>query len=258
MRLKVLIVPFFIVMILILSIGYIKPDFDTIQIKKAEKASKELKVTNIDTVTNNISSLNSALDTQLETEKFAYQYLPEVLDQEQVIDAFNFLANQSGLAITKMDLDRPIEVLAPEPVIAAPAPSILSPAGSAVEEVPIVPAAPAVAKVFILKGSVAGQYENIKTFFNQVSHIERFQKIRLFSIEAEETNAADDTTGNLIGTFEAEFGYVPPKPLASALGMPIFLQSKFDVSNVDTLLTQLTSSIPALEKGETGRPNPFQ
>jgi len=121
MRLKVLIVPFFIVMILILSIGYIKPDFDTIQIKKAEKASKELKVTNIDTVTNNISSLNSALDTQLETEKFAYQYLPEVLDQEQVIDAFNFLANQSGLAITKMDLDRPIEVLAPEPVIAAPA-----------------------------------------------------------------------------------------------------------------------------------------
>jgi Tfp pilus assembly protein PilO len=259
MRLKVLIVPFFIVMILILGIGYIKPDFDAIQTKKAEQAIKETKVANIETVKGNIDSLNSALDTQPDTEKFMYQYLPEVLDQEQVIDAFNFLANQSGLAITKMDLDKPIEVAsAPEP-IAVPAPGgILSPAGLGDLEVPIVPAAPAVAKIFILKGSVAGQYENIKTFFNQVSHIERFQKIRLFSIETDTTGDTENADGNLIGTFEAEFGYLPLDPLTSALSMPVFSQAKFDTSDVDTLVTQLTSAIPTLEKGTTGKPNPFQ
>jgi len=95
---------------------------------------------------------------------------------------------------------------------------------------PVTPAPPVTARTFILKGSVAGSYENIKLFFDQISHIERFQKIGFFSIEVDEqaeTPECCENSNDLIGTFEAEFGYLPPKPVASAWGC-VFLQSKFD------------------------------
>lgn len=262
MRLKVLIVPFFIIIILVLGIGYIKPDFDVMQMKQAEIVRSEAERANTETVLANISSLNNSLDTEQEAERFMYRYLPETLNQEQVIDAFNFLANQSGLVIASMELEKPIDIVPPEEPLIDPSANALIAGGSLLgnSDAPA-PVPPVIAKTFILTGSVTGSYENIKLFFNQVSHIERFQKIHLFSIAVDTKTESPDGAENpngLVGTFEAEFGYLPPKPVASALGMPIFLQSKFDFSNVDRLLTQITNPLPPLEKGETGKPNPFQ
>jgi hypothetical protein len=125
----------------------------------------------------------------------------------------------------------------------------------------VAPVLPVVAKTFIFKGSVKGQYGNIKTFFDRMAHIERFQNVNFFSIgtslkTAEPSKAAE--SDNLSGIFEAKFSYLPPKHIASAMGMPIFLQSKFDFSPVNSLLNKITSSIPSMEKGVTGKPNPFQ
>lgn len=261
MRFKVLIVPFFIIMILVLGIGYIKPDFDAIAAKKAEIAKSEAQVANIEAVLANMHSLNSSLDTEQEAEKFMYRYLPNTLNQEQVIDAFNFLAVQSGLAITKMELKQPIEKIADEPLIDLSANAFVA-GGDALADLnaPVL-APPVIAKTFILKGSVAGPYESIKAFFDRLAHIERFQEIHLFSIEVDEKDPSDTTTISpdvLIGVFEVEYGYLPPQPIVSALSMPIFLQSKFDFSNVNSLLNRITSPLPELEKGETGKPNPFQ
>ncbi|OGI15266.1 MAG: hypothetical protein A3E38_01040 [Candidatus Moranbacteria bacterium RIFCSPHIGHO2_12_FULL_54_9] len=238
MRLKVLIVPFFIVMVLILAIGYIKPDFDTIQMKKADIVLKDAAVANTEAVLANVGTLNSALDTQMDSETFVYRYLPETLAQDQAIDAFNFLASQSGLVITDMELKK-----SPEEVV-------VNADGTTVVD-------PNALKTFVLTGSVMGSYENIRTFFDQVSHIERFQTIRSFSITTDPNVVPVDTT-RLIGTFETEFAYLPSSPVTSALSVPAFLQAKFDFSDIDTLLGKITSPVPLLEKGQTGKPNPFQ
>lgn len=261
MRLKVLIVPFFIVMILVLGIGYIKPDLDVIMVKKEQIATKEAQVANIDVILANIHSLNSSLDTEREAEQFMYRYLPETLNQEQVIDAFNFLAVQSGLAITKMEVEQPTAIVAAEPLTDASSNTFVTGANTLGDSGIITPAPPVSARTFILKGSVMGSYENIKALFDRLAYIERFQKIRLFSLAtAEKTEIPGVVTApdSLVGVFETEYSYLPPKHLASALGMPIFLQSKFDFSNVNSLLNRLTSHVPMLEKGETGKPNPFQ
>jgi len=76
MRLKVLIVPFFIILILILGIGYIKPDFDSMRMKKAAIAVSEAQGADMETIIANISSLNSSLDTGQNAEQFIYRYLP--------------------------------------------------------------------------------------------------------------------------------------------------------------------------------------
>jgi len=93
MRLKILIPPLFIVSILILAIGYIKPDFEVMQMKQADIHAKEEAVANMGTIIANIDALNSSLDTRQEFEKLAYRYLPNTQSQEQVIDAFNEVAN---------------------------------------------------------------------------------------------------------------------------------------------------------------------
>ncbi|MDP3957261.1 MAG: hypothetical protein Q8Q10_02050, partial [bacterium] len=245
MRLKILIPPLFIVSILILAIGYIKPDFEVMQMKKADIRAKEADVEKMDTIVANIDALNSSLDTRQEFEKLAYRYLPNTQSQEQVIDAFNFLATQSGVVIVKMDLK--------------PSPSQKASPGEGSGEVTDASQAAVlpVAKTFTFTGSVIGSYENIKIFFDRLAHAERFQRVSFFSIENAEITQSPAgkeqplDTNRLIGTFEAEFGYLPPEPIASALNMPIARNSEFDFSNANRLLEQMTSPIPTLEKGQT-------
>lgn len=242
MRLKVLILPFLIVMILILLIGFIKPDLDVMQTKKTDIFTKEEAVANMDTVLANADALSGSLDTQSDLEKFAYRYLPSSQNQEQVIDNFNFLATQSGVVITKMELKQPLTKVAIENFDAS--------------GVPIVSTSPEM-KTFAFSGNVKGSYENIKAFFDRLVHMERLEQVNLFSIETNTTVQPLDTN-QLMGTFQAEFGYLPARTSVSALDMPIFRRSKFDFSNVNTLLEQSKDVIPSLEKGQTGRPNPFQ
>jgi len=260
MRLKILIPPLFIVSILILAIGYIKPDFEVMQMKKADIRAKEEAVANMGTIIANVDALNSSLDTRQEFEKLAYRYLPNTQSQEQVIDAFNFLATQSGVVIVKMDLKQSSNQKG------APAGQTTTLGGGSMEvsavsgsEAP----APVAAKTFIFTGSVIGSYENIKAFFDRLAHAERYQKVSFFSLEKSQEKAGsaqplDKNQNLLVGTFEAEFGYLPPEPIASALNMPIARNAEFDFSNANRLLEQMTSAIPTFEKGQTGRPNPFQ
>ncbi len=264
MRLKVLIVPFFIVMILVLGIGYIKPDIDASVMKRDQIKATEDQVAKIETVLANISALNASLDTQPEAEKFMYRYLPSTLSQEQAIDSFNFLATQSGVSIVNIGLKQEPEAVVIEELIIDPATNIFVAGGTGIGSAGVPVVAPSVVvKKFTLSGSVVGSYENIKLFFDHLAHTERFHTVRLFSLattpnQATSAGAEAESSGNLTGVFEAEYGYLPSKPVASAWTLPVFWQSKLDLTKVGNLVSATTSAVPSLEKGESGKPNPFQ
>lgn len=262
MGLKILIVPSLVIAILFLGIGFVKPDADVIYTKKNEISIKQAQMEKVDMVLSNIDTLNNSLETRRESEKFVHRYLPETISQDQVIDAFNYLALQSGLSIVKMELTQLPEPVREEPVVDPAMTGYISGSGS-LGNSSVIPITPIVnAKTFVFTGSVRGSYENIKKFYDSVIHMDRYQRTNFFSIE--ESKQVDEAgkeieTSDLLGMFEAEFGYLPPKHTASALELPVFLQSKIDFSNLDKLMTTwVTSSVPALEKGQSGRPNPFQ
>ncbi len=260
MRLKVLIVPFLVIMILVLGIGYIKPDLEAMQMKKDDIVAKNALVANIDTILASIGSLNGSLDAGQESEKFVYRYLPDTLNQDQVIDAFNFLATQLGLVITEMAMKQPPEIVREEALLNQSESPFVSGSMAGDSKAPAA-ASSAGIKTFILTGSVTGSYESIKAFFDQLARIERFQKIRSFAIKTVDQTASPDGATNatdLKGTFEAEYGYMPRKSVVSVLNMPVFLLSTFDFSAVSKVLDRITNAIPVLEKGQTGKPNPFQ
>lgn len=255
MRLKILILPFFLAMTLILSIWFIKPDFDQISEKKSTLTEKNKQVSEMDSVIANIQSLNSSLDKDPVAEKFILDYLPYTIGQDQVIDAFNYLAGQSGLIIAETTFS-----MAPKKEAVEEQSTISYTGGVATL---VVVKAPEV-KSFIFSGSVYGSYENIKNFFDQMSHIGRFQNIHSFVIQQEQQPSSQTGKGNtassngvLKGTLVAEFGYLPKQTGTSALDGTTFHNSNIDFVKVKKI-KDLVTTLPTLETGQSGKPNPFQ
>lgn len=259
MRLKVLIVPFFVIMVLVISISYIQPRFVVLEAQKIELAKQSDQVAKIEAVVNNIGKLNQSLDEKKELKKFMELYLPKGIGQGRVIDALNYLASQSGLSVVAMAMEEPAKIaaVAVEPII------------NPVTGLPIIESTykNPEAETYIASVEVRGSYENIKAFFNNVSHMDRFQKISDFSIELPDDaklaamtqdGAASPTTGELVGTFEARFDYFPERVVQTALDVPIFSQSEFDFSVLQAAFDRVTNPVMELNYIPVGKPNPFQ
>lgn len=256
MSLKILIFPFIIIMALVLGIGYIQPDYVMIQQKLQEKEAKEKKVASFDTLIGNIAALNKSLDG--ESENFVKKYFPDTLDQGRVIDNFNFLSAQTGVALSSVHIE---DVIVPEPVeeeANGPMPLIPTVEGAPLyDPLAVVPYNPR-PKAYVVKATSRGSYENLKSFFDQVAHMDRFNELRLMSISSKPLGGQEVSTTNLEGIFEAEFKYMPVKPVVSAVDMPLFNSAKLDLTAVQTIRSTATRSVPTLDKGVTGKPNPFE
>jgi len=237
-------------MVLVIMIGFVKPDITTLQERKVFYATKLEQAQNMNTLLGNIDSLTSSLESQPEQELFIQNYFPKTMDQGRVIDAFNFLAMQSGVAVSLMDLkevknERVLEEVVP---VDASTPTSMG--------------HPAKTRSFSAQVSVKGQYENIKDFFERVAHMNRMHKLWNFSIvtqDKKQTNGDEsDETGILLGNFEAAFEYFDVQPAQNALYVPVFTRGTFDMESIDATKNWVTSKVPPLERSASGRPNPFR
>lgn len=247
MNLKMLVVPFFLLMSIILSVGYIKPSLDDILTKKADIVSIDGQLSVIDTVVAHIDQLDQLIDQNKETESFFLQYLPYTMNQEQFIDGFGFLASQKGLYISDMDVKVTTKNVSSEEENVSPDPSV--PARTVYTP-----------KEMLFTGSVEGTYENIKAFFALANHLNRFQKMQSFAIERNTKNGsviAEVDNNNLKGTFVVTYGFLPEKSVVSALSMPLFTNGELKLTEGNALRSLITD-IPLLQKGPSGKPNPFQ
>ncbi len=264
MSLKILVVPFLIVMMLVLGIGYIQPDWQLIQEKKSILAIKEKQTADMQTIIGNIETLYNSLASQKESEQFVKRYIPESKDQGRVIDAINFSASQSGLLVESMKVEEPQKsAYVEEPIVSADMVGVSgtsalggSDPNAAMQSIPAYQAP--LPRAYTIEVSTRGTYENIKAFLDRVARMDRFQEFQSFGVMADEQSATEgDPAAMLIGTVRVKFGYLLMQPVESALNIPVFQQSKLDFSTVGRALNRATNSIPVLEKPESGRPNPF-
>lgn len=262
MHLKILIVPSSILIALILLIGFVKPDLDTMQEKKVVLETKLTQSRNMTTLLSNITALVQSLDTQKESENFIASYLPKTMDEERVVDMFNFLAAQAGILMVTVNfkeledmgpkVDEVQQVVAGTPLVSGGADTV-APAVDASSKIRV--------KGFSADVAVKGNYENIRDFFDRAAHMNRFHKIQGFTLSLpRETGGASspDPAGTLSGTFQADFNYFPLQKVGNALNVPVFSRAEFDTTRLNTTLSWVTSSVPALERPTSGRPNPFQ
>ncbi len=249
MGLKLLVIPSSILIMLVAIIGFVKPDLTTLEEKKDLYEAKLDQSRNMSALLSNINSLTASLNSSDENERFVQNYFPKKIDQGRVIDMFNFLASQSGVVVSIMDLaEVEKESIPTEEVFVDPA--------------ALVPPVPVVSpKSFSVIVTVGGQYENIKDFFQRVAHMNRMHKTQNFSIatpEKDQSGEEKTDTGTLVGKFEANFDYFDVVKVENALSVPVFARERFDTTHLDVITNWVTSTVPPLEKPDTGRANPFR
>ncbi len=271
MQIKILIVPALIILSFILGIGFIKPDYDTLMQKRAELAQKQSQVSMIETTKENIATLDRQLTEKSDLEGFVSRYYPETLDQERIIDSFNFMATQSGLIISSMEMK---EIIKPDKEeglgVGGPLTSVPGDGTGQVSGPPVDPAAALAATtpifktpkpvLYVARVQVKGSYENIKNFMDRLAHMDRANNLVLVSIadNKQQTDGETSDQTQLVGTFEAQFGYLKLTNGESALSMPIFSQSSLPVTQLEQVKEWATSAVPALTVSQSGKANPFQ
>jgi hypothetical protein len=263
MSLKLLILPTFIILSLVIAIGYIKPEVDTILSRRDEIVAQKEALTRVDAVAQNIRSLDQALDARRETENFVLKYFPRSLDEERVVDMLNYLAQQSGVIVTEIivtenPLVRP-DVAAMASADGGTDPAALDPASVAAFEASL-------PRTYTAKATVFGAYPNLKDFFSRVYRTDRLHATRQFVVtyrEKEDANTEEDALlgiqeNFLLGTLETDFAYKTEKRAGIALTNPLFQTSSFNFSAADRLIDFVTSPLPPLEADPAGKSSPFE
>ncbi|MBP9727781.1 MAG: hypothetical protein KBD27_00225 [Candidatus Moranbacteria bacterium] len=260
MSLKLLMIPFSIIVVFTLVIGFIKPDIGLLQDKKSLYATKLDQAKNMGTLLSNIDALGVDLESKREVENSVIDYFPKQMDQDRVIDILNFLASQSGVAVVIMKLEevgqQALVADAGEAVVATEVDANGVPLAIA----PVVNQ-PVRLKTFSARVTVKGRYENMKDFFQRLAHMNRMHKTRYFFLEEQALTDDPEKAGEvgvLTGAFEADFDYFDARVGQDALQVAVFSRGAFDMTPFEKMSAWVTELVPPLEKPETGRPNPFQ
>lgn len=263
MSLKILILPTFIILEVIIAIGYIKPNIDDILAKQSEIQVAQESSAQVDTITGNIQAIGQSVSSRPEAISFVEKYYPKVLDEERVVDMFNYLAQQSGMIVTGLKVEANEEVKVVDTVY-----NDAINTGSTPEEATLMAEAAALAapKSYTASVTVIGAYANVKDFFTKVHHADRLHMIEQFTVEsreqdpsqAEEEAARGIQSNFLVGTLRATFPYVGQQRTGDALNDPVFQAAAFDFTSADKVISFVTNPLPTLEGGQGGRENPFE
>lgn len=266
MRLKVFFTPLVFLVIVVLSIWYIWPTIQEIQIKKKEVESSKNNLKSTLEKKQNVETLKGILDKNKEKEDFILSYLPSSRSEERIVDGLNYLATESGLNLSAISIEEEkVVVQSEQPANSAMAanPTVInnSSSGSASVSQPLVVERPRpVARNVNVNATVSGKYENLKIFFDQVYKMNMFNRVNSLSVLKGKADNAEGEQVNsdvLIINVELIFKYLPLIHEETGSPSSIFSSSSIDFSPYTKLNELMTKIIPALDEGQKGKSNPF-
>ena len=261
MRLKILFFPFSLSIALAVALLYVKPGIDTAMATRDQLNQKQATLDDLNQKVQNISNLAGDLDAHGEYESLALRYAPNEQKHDRMIDMLNFLATQSGVALTSIDLQKVAEDKKDPSAVPEPPTPSASMAAAMSSPMPTQPQTPKVIplKMVDARLSLTGGYENIKDFLNKLLHSDSFQEFRSVSLSAadKDSSAPDSSSDLLSASITTRFSYLPVSGNAATSSPELFTQSKLDFSSLEKLKGFISSPVADLEVGNTGKTNPF-
>lgn len=257
MGLKLLVFPTIVGLSLILAVMFIQPDVMSILEQRAIESTKQEALSKIETVAANIQNMSSSLDSRKETELLIKRYYPDKVDQERAVDMVNFLAQQSGVIVTKISL---VEQENKKKSV-----SSAQDESTASEEVDILSNTEPIVeppKSYKVDVTVMGTYESIRGFFERLYRTDRFRAMNSFSVQ--EITLKTEKEGESIpdnfleGSMSLDFRYIPQKRAGNVLHHPLFQSESLDYSSANQLADFINSPVSDLTIPTTGRSNPFE
>lgn len=263
MSLKILLFPTLIVLSVVLIIGYIKPDIEAILTKRDEEATKTEELRNVETVEGNIRSLSQGLNRKSDLETLVKRYFPESIDQERSLDVINFLAQQTGVAVTGVSMNEN-PVLQPEQPTPEVAPSADPFAATPEAGTAPIPAAPEPQRSYRAEIGVMGTYNNLRNFFDRLYHTDRMRVAAELTLQKPSDSERFRQEQEIIpadflkGTIALDFAYAPAQSTGNALHQPLFQKNTLDLGVANRLVDFVNSPVGDLVPASPGRSNPFE
>ncbi len=280
MSLKILFIPVSLILVLVVSIGYMKPDYDAFLEKQMAVDATEQQLDQMERRLGNIRSISGDFASASSEssggknpdEALVDEYVPEVIDQERVVDAFNFLAGQSGILINSLTIEKPpVTAIVPKEQEMSSQAILLGGAGTANIGASSSPTIALRAvypdpKTYQATVTFSADYASFLTLFHRIYHMNRENEVKSFSLK-KETKEKDEKGDPLPGdtlnaSLVVSFMYYPGLSTASIQNveaLPIFNTGKLDTKMVETIRRKTESqSLPALVVGDfSARENPF-
>lgn len=289
MKLKILLMPFSVVLSLVLIIGYIYPswfgeDASSIKNIKSEIEKKNEELLSVRTKKNNMMKLAQSLQNNADLESLVNKYYPTYRNDEDVVNNINNVAFSEGVFLVNMGIeykkveasDDPIRVMA-IPLKTSNAENNLIDPGSvgvegAISEIPLadengvllVDLAKSRIKFIEANLEINGSYDQIKRFLVSLNKVGLLNNIQSFEIFKKEEQSATDNEENVSDDFLTAktvigFGYLisANKPIAELLRSDLFSKGEFNFNDVDSKKGALTGNYKKSEIGEVGISNPF-
>lgn len=269
MRIKLLAFPVMLALSIAIFIAYVWPEQGALReaMRGFEKSKADLQ--NIVEKKNNIEKLKSSLIQNQSKADFARKFLPAGKNEEEIINGLNYLAANSGVSLASLSLEKDQTNIGTGGAGATGATSskdvLFSASPGAGADLAGGPPEVQLSGVKA-KAGVAGSYEGVKSFLEQVYKMEMFNSITSLSIARQEASSqpaqgnnppAGANSGMLLATLEINFGYLREVKISKDYSSPIFSRSSFDLAAYDKLVNLISRKIPVLEVGEEGRANPF-
>ena len=241
----------FLIIVLFVGFGFLKPTVDSIIEKRSQQATLQNDLVTAKMTRENIDKISNSLDSVLASEsgKAAIAFLPSNSNQDRIVDIMNVCSFQSGVSVS----DVVFQANSKQPVTQVTDPSLTGGVVSA-------PEAPSPEAVTMTMG-IRGSYESIKAFLEKLATSGRFHTIVALSIKHElgkpDASGVAAPTGTLLATLKSDFYNLPERSYPGANLLPVFGQGSFDTTSIDALL-KTESKIDVLPDAPTsGRGNPF-
>lgn len=271
MRLKYLFFPVILVLSLIIIVGYVWPEIQTIQQEKGAYAQSAALLAAVKGSQNNIQSIDADLTANSDKSGLVMAYLPQAKSEERIVDSLNYLASGAGLSVINIGLDKdsaPVAVAAP---VVAPLTSLN---GQTDGSSPASAAAPATPMVDSLKVSsanahvtVVGEYDKLLMYTDQLQRMGMDAAITKITIAPQQAAAApgaasqNSATPLLTADITIGFNWAPALK-NTTFDSNNFTSASFDFTPVDKLQAFISqppapSALPQIQATAAGKTNPF-
>ncbi|MFZ2188314.1 MAG: hypothetical protein WAV73_02000 [Candidatus Moraniibacteriota bacterium] len=258
MKIKILLAPGLIIVIVVAIIWYVYPAYDGVdgvRERSAKMAEQEALMAKLDSNISNAEKLGSELNSNTTQNAVVFDYIPKSKEEEKIIENLNLQATGSTLAVLEISVSELSDAaVAAEVSTLSIAPPITDPVTGA-----IVPNAPKlVPKKLKVKYSVVGGYDNIKVLIAKIQKLKRFNKfagLEIKTLMTENQEVSDSLQANML----LEFNYLnEPKRLTDAdLSNEIFSTGSFDSQIIGKISSSRNVDVNNVMPGQKRGNNPF-
>lgn len=262
MKIKILLAPSLIVLIIVAIIWYVYPAYtngiDGVKEKNQKLLSQNQLMEKLDSSSNNAAKLVAELETDSPDNALVYGYIPKNKEEERIIENLNVLAKDSALSVLNISIleEKKASSASTQEVVENVPVNPFSAKSASPVKAPVTPkAVPSSLKVSL---SLVGDYANIKNLLEKVQKLKRFNTVSALEIKTllkEDQSVSESLQADII----LEFNYLSElKRLVDGdIDNEVFSAGAFDKTAIDKIRDNRSIEVSTVIPGEKGGNNPF-